>query len=80
VVRQNNIRRRVLEVYHRENSILKISIQTGGDEIVEGLILIQGYGYICIRAPLQLSHRGVGGAGLGGCWQRGGPESYRCIR
>jgi hypothetical protein len=52
-------------------------IQTGGDEIMEGLILIQGYGYICVRAPLQLSHRGVGGAGLGGYWQRGGPESYR---
>jgi hypothetical protein len=61
----------------RATSNIKMSIQTGGNEIVEELILIQDYGYICVRAPLQLSHRGVGGVGLRGCWQRGGPESFR---
>jgi hypothetical protein len=65
------------DTWDRENSTLKMSIQTGGDEIVEELILIQGYGYIDVCAPLQLSHRGVGGVGLKGCWQRGGPESIR---
>jgi hypothetical protein len=79
VVRQSNIRGRALQIHYRENSTLKWSIQTGGDEIVEELILIQGYGYICVRAPLQLSHRGVGGVGLKGCWQRGGPESIRVL-
>ena len=50
----------------------------GGGEIVEELIiLIHGYGYICVWVPLQLSHCGVVGVGLSGCWQVGGPESFR---
>ena len=44
---------------------------------MEELILIYSYGYIYVRAPLQLSHCGVGGVGLRGCWQVGGPESFR---
>jgi hypothetical protein len=49
----------------RATSNIKMSIQTGDNEIVEELILTQDYGYICVRAPLQLSHRGVGGVGKG---------------
>jgi hypothetical protein len=60
----------------RSTPVRAVSVSSNIVEVVEELILIQGYGYICVRAPLQVSHRGVGGVGLRGCWQRGGPESF----
>src|SRR5277367_2129048 len=68
VVRQNNIRGRALEIHYRENSTLKMSTNWRRRGCGRGN-MIQGYGYICVRVPLQLSYRGVGSVGKKG-WSR----------
>jgi hypothetical protein len=56
--------------HYRENSTLKMSIQTGGDEIVEESIFDTGlwlYLRACATAKPPRSK---------GCWQRSGPEPF----